>query len=255
MHESSNQFKQMFDKKGKTVIISVCLLTVAYWFLALWYTNKSGYTKDLVVFYAICGPIFNYHPWLDFWQYIYQFLMTVLFFFLLPVLIVKYFLKEDFRNYGLGWGKKKTGFILMVIGTILVFFVALFSSQDPIMSSEYPLSKLIGTSWGFLIFYELAYFFYFFAYEYTMRGYLQWGLKREDTTIKGIIIILVIQTIITTLFHIGKPMTEILAALAIGPIFGYLCLKLDSIWYVIIVHYVLNIFMDLLILHHLGMLP
>jgi len=255
MEESAKEFKEMFNKKGQIVLISVCLLTVAYWFLALWYTNKSGYTKNLVVFYAIFGPLFNYHPWLDFWQYIYQFLMTVLFFFIIPVLIVKYYFNEDFREYGLKLGKKKTGLILMALGVVLVFLLASFTCQDSILNSEYPLSKLIGRSWAIFIFYEAVYFFYFFAYEYMMRGYLQWGLKRENTTFKGIVVILILQTVITTLFHIGKPMTEILAALAIGPVFGYICLKLDSIWYVIIWHYMLNIFQDLFILSYLGMLP
>ncbi|MHA1147520.1 MAG: CPBP family intramembrane glutamic endopeptidase [Promethearchaeota archaeon] len=255
MEKNSNEFKQMFDKNGRIVLISVCLLTVSYWFLALWYTNKSGYTKELVIFYAIFGPIFNYHPWLDFWQYIYQFIMTVIFFFIIPVLMVKYYFKEDYKDYGLKLGKKKAGLILMAIGVILVFLLALSTCQDPVLNSEYPLSKLIGTSWVVFIFYEAVYFFYFFAYEYMMRGYLQWGLKREGATFKGILLILAIQTIITTLFHIGKPMPEIIAALAIGPIFGYLCLKLDSIWYVIIVHFILNVFQDLFILNYLGMLP
>ena len=142
----------------------------------------------------------------------------------------------------------------MTIGPVLVFILGLFTCQDPIMNSEYPLSKLIGTSWAIFIFYEAVYFFYFFAYEYTMRGYLQWGLKRENTTFKGIVVILMIQTVITTFFHIGKPVTEIIAAFAIGSVFGYLCLKLESIWYVTFVHFIMNVFLDILILNHLGML-
>lgn len=237
------------------MLLSCSLLTLLYWFLALWYADKTDHAKKLVVFYALFGPIFNYDPWLDFWQYIYQFGMTMLFFFVVPVIIIKYYFKEDFRQYGLKLGKKKAGLILTTIGTLLVFLLASTTCQDPVLNSEYPLSKLIGTSWGILILYEAVYFFYFFAYEYMMRGYLQWGLKRDNTTRKGIVVLLVIQTTITTLFHIGKPTTEILAALAIGPVFGYFCLKLDSIWYVMFVHYLLNIFQDLFILNYLGMLP
>jgi hypothetical protein len=252
---SRNEFKSMFDKKGKTILISAILLTIAFWFLAMWYTNKSGYTKDLVVFYAIFGPIFNNHPMLDFWQYIFQFWITMLLFFFIPLLIVKYYFKENIRDYGLRAGKKKLGITLIIPFTLVFFVVAIFNSQEPTLVAEYPLTKLIGLGWALFGFYEIMYFFYFFAIEAMMRGYIQWGLKRENTTIKGIILILAIQTAISTLFHIGKPQIEITAALALGPVLGYIAIKMDSIWYGMYIHYIMNVFMDLLILFNLGLLP
>jgi membrane protease YdiL (CAAX protease family) len=251
----SNEIKSIFDKKGKIVLFSSILLTIAFWFLAMWYTNKSGYTKDLVVFYGIFGPIFNNHPILDFWQYIFQFWITMLLFFFIPLIIVKYYFKESFRDYGLRAGKKKIAVILTIPFIFVFFIVAIFTSQQPSMVAEYPLSKLIGMGWALFVFYEMMYFFYFFAIEVMMRGYIQWGLMRENTKIKGIIIIIAIQTTISTLFHIGKPMMEITAALALGPVLGYVAIKIDSIWYGMFLHFILNIFMDFLILFWLGMLP
>ena len=70
-HAFSNEIKKMFNRKGKIILLSVILLTTIYWILAKWYTNKSGYSKDLVVFYALFQPIFGNTPWLDYWQYIY----------------------------------------------------------------------------------------------------------------------------------------------------------------------------------------
>ncbi len=253
--KSSSELKQMFDKKGQVVLLSSIVLTIAYWVLALWYTNKSGFTKDLVVFYAIFGPIFNYNPWLDFWQYIYQFGMTVLLFAVIPYFIVKYYLKESILDYGLRWGKMKIGIALTIILVVLIPIVSYSLAENPDLALEYPLSKLISISWLLFISYESAYFFYFFAYEIMMRGYLQWGLKRESTTNKGIVMILIIQTTISTLFHIGKSPTEMISALAFGPILGYAALKLDSIWYGMIIHFVLNIFNDYFILYWLDMLP
>ncbi|MHA1282244.1 MAG: CPBP family intramembrane glutamic endopeptidase [Promethearchaeota archaeon] len=244
----------MLSKKRMVVLLSTCILTIIYWITALWYTNKSGYTKDLVIFYAIFGNITNNNPWLDFWQYIYQFAMAVLLFAVIPYLLVKYYLKEDFMDYGLRWGNKKLGLAISIPIAIGLFFVAMYASQDPILQSEYPLSKLVGTNWLIFIFYEFCYFFYFFAYEITMRGYLQWGLKSQDPSKLEIIAILAIQTTITTLFHIGKPMSEIMLALVMGPILGYAALKLNSIWYGMILHYLVNIFNDLFILYWLGML-
>ncbi|HEY0089957.1 MAG TPA: CPBP family intramembrane glutamic endopeptidase [Candidatus Lokiarchaeia archaeon] len=251
----SDESKIMFNKKGKVVFFSLVCLTIIYWFLALWYKNKTAYTKQLVIFYAIFGPIFNYNPWLDFWQYIYQFIMTVIFFAIIPYIIVRYYFKEEFKNYGLTWGNKKFGFLLLIPLVFVLFVVAIFVSQDSELQLEYPLSKLIGINWLVLIFYEISYFFYFFAYEIIMRGYLQWGLKREEISIKSIIIILMIQTMITTLFHIGKPSSEIFLALIMGPIIGYAALKLDSIYYGMILHFIINVFMDFFILYRLDLLP
>ena len=252
----SNEIKSMFDKKGRIVLISAILLTFIYWILALWYTNKSGYTKDLVVFYAIFGTAFHYHPMLDFWQYIYQFWMTMFLFFLIPLIIIKYSFKEDFHDYGVRAGKKKKLAIsLTILFSILAFFVSIFISQQSFMISEYPLTKIIGTSWALFIVYEFMYFFYFFAYEWMMRGYIQWGLKREDTTGKGIFFILVIQTTITVFFHIGKSYEEMLSVVVFGFVLGYVALKFDSIWYGMTIHFLLNVFSDFFILLRLGMLP
>ncbi|MGV9172306.1 MAG: CPBP family intramembrane glutamic endopeptidase [Promethearchaeia archaeon] len=249
------EIKSIFNRKGIVIILSIIGLTVIYWIIAKWYVNKSGYSKDLVIFYTIFQPIVGDNQWLDFWQYIYQFIITMLLFFLIPYLIVRYYFKEDFRDYGLRWGNKKVGTILTLIFIPILFIVAMFASQDPIMQAEYPLTKLMGENWLVYIYYEAMYFFYFYAYEVLMRGYLQFGLKRKNTTWKGISLILIIQTAITTLFHIGKPMSEITLALVMGPVLGYAALKLDSIWYGMILHFIINVFNDFFILYWLNMLP
>ncbi|MHA1279433.1 MAG: CPBP family glutamic-type intramembrane protease [Candidatus Helarchaeota archaeon] len=61
-------------------------------------------------------------------------------------------------------------------------------------------------------------------------------------TKKGILVIISISTIFTILFHIGKPTMEILAAAAVGPLFGWLTLRGRSfIWPVLIFHYFIGI--------------
>ena len=252
---TENNVKRMFDKKGLIVLLSTIALTVMYWWLALWYANDLPFSKDLVVFDAVFSPLVGNDPWLDFWQYIYQFGLTVLLFLVIPWLIVKTYFKEDFKEYGMGWGNKRRGIALSIPLAFVLLVVSYFASQDPILQSEYPLSKLIGTSWMIFILYECAYFFYFVAYEAMMRGYLQWGLKRENMTGSELVLILTIQTVITTLFHVGKPTSEILLALVMGPVLGYAALKLDSIWYGTILHFLINVFNDLFILYWLGMLP
>ena len=107
---------------------------------------------------------------------------------------------------------------------------------------EYPLTWLVRDDIPLFIIFNLVYFIYYIGYEFIFRAYLQFGLKREEMTKLGILLIIIIQTIITTLFHIGKPLTEIVAAAAVGPIFGYLTLRGKSfIWPVLIFHYLIGV--------------
>lgn len=242
-------FKKDLSKKQLMVLISTIFLTIAYYFLALYYVRNplTPNRKDLVFFHWLFGPLFGDSPWIDFFQYIYQFSMSLVLYFLVPTLIIKYYFKEDLKNlknYGLQLGDKKFNLIWTIIGFILLP-ILFFTASEPSILHEYPLTKLIVQNPNLLIIYPMLYFTYYLGYEFLFRGYLQFGLKTEDMGNIGIIIILIIQTMITTLFHIGKPTTEIIAAAAIGPIFGWITLKGKSIiWPVLIFHYALGVVID-----------
>lgn len=240
------------QKRRTIVLLSSVLITIIYWFAALWYNNKGTYSKDLVVFHQLFG---NGDKWFDLWQYVYQFTVTVLLFWLLPYLITKYYLKEDFSSLGLRLNFNKQALLICAVAYPVVIASTYFSSQDPLIQSEYPLSKLIGTSWGVFMSYQSVYLFYFLAYEIFFRGYLQFGLKSEKAETKELIVIILIQTVLTTLFHIGKPTPEITAAAAFGPVFGYVAFRYNSIWYGMAIHFIMNIFIDLFSLHWLHLLP
>jgi len=240
------------QKRRIVVLLSSVLITLVYWLVALWYNNKGAYSKHLVVFHQLFG---NGDKWLDLWQYVYQFAATVLLFWLLPYLITRFYLKENFSSYGLRLNYNKQALMICAIAYPVVIASTYFSSQDPLIQAEYPLSKLIGTTWSVFVAYQSIYLFYFVAYEIFFRGYLQFGLKSENAGTKELFIIILIQTVLTTLFHIGKPIPEITAAAAFGPVFGYVAFRYNSVWYGMIIHFVMNIFLDLFTLHWLHLLP
>jgi hypothetical protein len=249
------KLKAKITKKQVFVLCSTILLTITYYFTALYRVALPSSPdfpegrNSIVFFQWLFGPLFNGNPWIDFWQYIWQFCMSFLLFFVIPLLLIKYYFKEEKRDYGFQWGNKKFNLIWTLIGFALLpaFF---FLSNDPALLREYPLTKLIVGNIELIIAFNLAYFIYYIGFEFIFRAYLQFGLKTEDIRKKGIIIILIIQTIITTLFHIGKPMTEIVAAAAVGPIFGYLTLRGKSfIWPVLIFHYAIGIITNIAALY------
>ncbi len=192
---------------------------------------------------------------MDLWQYVYQFAVTVLLFWLTPFLLTKYCLKTGFSELGLKFVYDKQALQICAVAYTVVIASTYFSSQDPLIASEYPLSKLIGTSWSVFVVYQSVYVFYFIAYEIFYRGYLQFGLKSDKADTKEIIIIILIQTVLTTLFHIGKPTPEIISAAVFGPVFGYVVFRYNSIWYGLVIHFVMNVFLDLFSLYWLHQLP
>ncbi len=240
------------QKRRAAVLVSAVLITAVYWFVALWYTNKGAYSKDLVVFHWLFT---SGNQWLDLWQYVYQFAVTVLLFWLVPYLITRYYLREDFTKLGLTLPYNKQALQICAVAYAVVIASTYFSSQDPLIASEYPLSKLIGSSWAVFVAYQSVYLFYFVAYEIFFRGYLQFGLKSANAGTKELVLIILIQTLLTTAFHIGKPSPEIISAAAFGPVFGYVAFRFNSIWYGMVIHFVMNIFIDLFSLHWLHLLP
>ena len=245
----------LLNKRRIVILASTILITAVYWFTALWHGPKTGFVKDLIVFHKLFDNYFAGSQWIDFWQYIFQFAITIILFVVVPWLIVRFYLKENFKELVFRHKYTKTAIIICCIVYPIVIISTFFSCKDPILNSEYPLSKLVGTSWSIFIMYEIAYFFYFFSYEAFYRGFLQFGLLKEKPSVKEIIIVILIQTIITTLFHIGKPFSEISLAAAFGPIFGYVAIRFNSIWYGMIIHFVMNVFNDTNILHYLNLLP
>jgi membrane protease YdiL (CAAX protease family) len=240
------------EKRRTVIIVSSILLTIVYWIVALWYQNKTAYSKDLVVFHFLFG---KGGQWQDLLQYIFQFAITILLFAFVPFLITKHYLKTDFTKLGLQLTYNKQAFLICAVAYPIVIASTYFSSQDPLIAAEYPLSKLIGSSWFIFIAYQISYLFYFLSYEIFYRGYLQFGLKSEQAKTKELLLIILFQTILTTLFHIGKPTPEIISAAAFGPVFGYVAFRYNSIWYGMIIHFVMNIFIDLFSLHWLNLLP
>ncbi|HUX98137.1 MAG TPA: CPBP family glutamic-type intramembrane protease [Candidatus Deferrimicrobium sp.] len=239
-----NNLRQQLNKRRIFVLLSVILLTILYYFTSLYYVRVDADTKNLVFFHWVFGSVID-PSWIDFWQYIWQFFMAFLLFLIVPLVIIKYYFKEDQKTYGFQWGDKKFNLIWTLIGIALV--PVFFFIKDPALSHEYPLTKLVIGNLALLIVFNLAYFVYYIGYEFIYRAYLQFGLKNKENLSKlGIIVIISISTIITTLFHIGKPLIEIISAAAVGLLFGYLTLRGRSfIWPVLIFHYLIGIAQNL----------
>ncbi|MFT5352859.1 MAG: hypothetical protein ACI9KE_000056 [Polyangiales bacterium] len=159
---------------------------------------------------------------------------------LIPALVLKG-LGEKLSDYGLGWGERKHGVVFAVAASLLSVPVMYFVSADSSMQAEYPLYPP-GDS---LLAYEAMYFFFFAAGEISMRGYLLFGVKRWSGSTS---LALGVSTIVQTVWHLDKPLAEMAAAPIWGLAVGALCLRLRSVWYALIFHYVSNVALDIWVL-------
>ncbi|HEU4386252.1 MAG TPA: CPBP family intramembrane glutamic endopeptidase, partial [Blastocatellia bacterium] len=170
---------------------------------------------------------------------------------------IKLRFKDKLSSYGLGLGDIKLGavfFGLVVLITLPLFF---FGARSPAMWAEYPLIyqgmdtaqiKEVFT-WPSFLTYELIYGSFFFVIEFTFRAYMLFGLEQQFGRYT-----VLIQMLSYTAWHLPKPTAELLGT----PVFGFtvaaVTLRLRSVWYVFLAHWLLNIIIDILILWNRGVI-
>lgn len=185
----------------------------------------------------------------------------------IPCCIIKFRFKEKLSGYGLGWPKDriKLGLFAMLVMTLISLPLFYLGTRNPEMRMEYPLFQTETatiTTWGGFIIYELVYFIFFICIEFIFRGYLLFGLYgvKDIQAAKGVhgirgplvfgIYAILIQMLAYTMWHITKPIPEYLGALVWGVAVAAVALKIKSIWPIIIVHWALNVFVDVLLWSH-----
>ena len=210
------------------------------------------------------NPIFS--PWISRWvaeiplapgfraQYL-SFASGFVLLVLVPFLLIRYRFHERLTDYGLGLGDLRLGiaFTGLLIAVSIVPFV--FASKDPAMVQEYPLPYQglnpaeirAAFTWTSFVAYELVYATFFFIIEFIFRGYLLFGLRERFGQYA-----VVIQMLSYTAWHLSKPVTELIGTPFWGFAVAAVTLRLGSLWYVFAAHWLLNVFMDTLILWRAG---
>ena len=169
------------------------------------------------------------------------------FYFIVPVLLIKLFFKENLSDYGLKWkGAFKDYWIYLVMLCVMVPLVAFFSATAS-FQARYPFydlapgERLYPNFW----IWEALYFVQFFALEFFFRGFMVHGLKHRFGAYS-----VLVMTIPYCMIHFGKPLPETIAAIIAGLILGMLSLRTGSILLGVCIHYSVGLMMDLAALWH-----
>lgn len=178
-----------------------------------------------------------------------------------PAVLIKYVLHERLADFGLGLPRDRlrltvvSSLALLIIG-LPIFYVG---AQDAGMQQTYPLYRgAFDGNQEFLI-YELGYLPFFLAIEFIFRGYLLFGLYRvRDRDLPALVAgepgplvfgyyAILVSMLAYTAWHLGKPVPELWGTLAWGLVAGTIALATRTIWGLVAVHWLLNVFLDLVI--------
>jgi membrane protease YdiL (CAAX protease family) len=208
------------DRKVIIIFLSVAVLQTISWY----YTSRNFFRINLF-------PIYQNDPDVYLYEYLYWFVSDFLTLFILSVIVIKFILRENLKDYGLQVGELKIG--LLFSGAFLIVMITLiwFFSSTPAFSEKYPHLLSTRNSWQEFSIYEAGMLIYMISWEFIWRGFMLFGLKEKF----GYYSVL-IQMIPFVILHNGKPVTETFGAIAGGIALGALAFRTNSILYCIIAH-------------------
>lgn len=176
----------------------------------------------------------------DWFRHSYQFVAAFVLLGVGPALLAWLGLGRRPGSLGVGLGDWRAGLKLTAIGMVALTPVLYLASMDPAMQREYPLTRLAGCGTDLFLLWELHYLVYYAAWEFFFRGFMLFPLEDEWGSAAAILV----QTVPSTLVHLGKPGAETSAAIVAGLLFGALAIRTRSVVYPILLHWFVGMATD-----------
>lgn len=221
---------KVLDKKVVIVFVSIAILQTISWY----YTSRKFFRANLYYQY------FADNEFVKLYEYLFWFLGDLFTLFILPIIIIKLFLKEKIKDYGLKLGDYKFGMTIVIISILVMLPILWFVSASPEFAIKYPHLQMAKSNWSIFIIYEIGMLTYLFAWEFIWRGYMLFGLEKKF----GYYAIF-IQMIPFVILHNGKPELETFSAIIGALILGVIALRTRSFIYGVIIHFAIMLGIDL----------
>jgi hypothetical protein len=147
---------------------------------------------------------------------------------------------------GLRLGDWPKGLAFVVISAPLLAVGLFLGSRDPALQKQYPFSKEALAGPGRFVIYEASYVvFYYLSWEFAFRGVVLFGLLAFlPKTIPGVAVAILVQTFLSTIYHIGHPNSEVFGAFILGLVAGAAAVVTGSILYGLFAHAVSGVLND-----------
>jgi len=172
------------------------------------------------------------------------FLTSFLYLFLFPFIFV--FLiegKKIWKKLGLSFPISRKN-LLILLGSIAIMWLLMILAVKifPAFTKTYPFAKFILNHPTRIVFYETAYFFFFFAWEFFSHSLMLFPFE-EKFGKSGAILIGLMPFVI---MHIGKPFPELIGSFFAGIFLSILALETRTFWYGVLLHGVVAVSMDII---------
>ncbi len=154
----------------------------------------------------------------------------------IPVLVGRWVCGLRLREMGLGLGDWRQGLIWLAVGVPIALFAGWTAGGQPGMRAVYPLDPGIMENQSRFAVYAAAAFLYYGSWEILFRGVLLFGLANRVGAVNAN----GIQTALSVTAHFGRSIMETVSAVPGGFIFGFVTLRLRSLWYIAIIHWTLG---------------
>lgn len=172
-------------------------------------------------------------PVLDWYKYLYKHICSLLLFAVIPILLVRYALKEPLSEHGIALGDWRFGLMATLISMLVMVGPVYIGSRNPEFQKYYPLTTLANESWGYFALWGLTYLPHYIGWEVIFRGFVGMGMRKN----LGVWQAMMVQVVITTLLHIGKPEGETWSTIVAGIYMGLLTYRTGSVVWAILFHF------------------
>ncbi|HSJ13971.1 MAG TPA: CPBP family intramembrane glutamic endopeptidase [Longimicrobiales bacterium] len=164
---------------------------------------------------------------------------------LIPLLAARVLTGLGPAQLGLGLGDWRSGLRWLALGLPIAILAGRIGAAAPPMRAVYPLDTMVTPDLAHFAPYAALEFLYYGAWEVLFRGVLLFGLRPRIGAGPANLT----QTGLSVTAHFGRALNETLSALPAGLLFGWLTLRLRSIWYIAVLHWVVGVSMDWFILN------
>ena len=170
-----------------------------------------------------------------------------------PIIIIKLFFRESLGDYGLKTGDPRFALRAFLILFLPMLAVAYLAGHDANYQTIYPFNESLRPSnrqgesppIDLFVLHSLFYSAYYFGWEFFFRGFIQHGLSAHF----GLGGAILVQTVISTMLHFGHPPGELVGAVFVGFLWGFLAVKSGSILGGLVQHAMLGIALDAVIVY------
>jgi uncharacterized protein len=245
--------KNKVDRKiiWVAVISAISLVFIEYIGKSPGYLNLIGFLKSIGVsgFSSFLTENLDKTGNVQLHRLTYWICVVVIFYLVIPMLIIKLVLHEKLRDYGLRFGNLKKDYGIYLIMLVIMIPLVYWMSTTHSFQMRYPFYELRKDEPLYPNFWmwEAMYFVQFVGVEFFFRGFMLHGSRRQ----LGFYSIF-FMVIPYCMIHFGKPMAETFAAIIAGIALGILSLKSRSIIPGILIHYSVAIAMDFAALYQKG---